>query len=181
MKGRGWRGKRYRWMSIPKVAKAMKNQRAKETKLMSWWVSPVSIMNTTKGYWGNKQSCGHAAVVCIQIWVYWFRSGLTGVLLLPFYQQQHCRQRCLSADVNHGEDYGPVALSGPHKQHPEAQTPKLPSINERHSARSSVTRELAYLGDTKKPPLSAPRQDRATKMGTRDAKPCRARLANVCR
>lgn len=36
LKGLGWRGKRYRWMSIPKVAKAMKNQRAKEAKLMSW-------------------------------------------------------------------------------------------------------------------------------------------------
>lgn len=43
-------------------------------------------------------------------------------MLLPlFYQQQHCRQRRLSADVDHGKYGGPVALSGPHKQHPAAQ------------------------------------------------------------
>lgn len=59
--------------------------------------------------------------------------------------------------------------------------PNSPSVNEHHSARSSLAGQLTYLGDTKKPPLSAPRQDRATKKGTREANPCRARLANVCR
>lgn len=38
-----------------------------------------------------------------------------------------------------------------------------------------------YLGDPKKPPFSAPRQDNATRMGIVDARPWRARLANVCR
>ena len=38
-----------------------------------------------------------------------------------------------------------------------------------------------YLGDPKKPPLSAPRQDRDTRMGITEAKPWSARLANVCR
>lgn len=41
------------------------------------------------------------------------------------YQEQHCRQRCLSADVNHGKDWRPVALPGSHKQHPATQTERL--------------------------------------------------------
>ena len=37
-----------------------------------------------------------------------------------------------------------------------------------------------YLGTAKKPPFSAPRQDRATRIGIKDATPWRARFANVC-
>lgn len=40
---------------------------------------------------------------------------------------------------------------------------------------------VLYLGAPKKPPLSVPRQDRATRNGMRGATPWRARLANVCR
>lgn len=38
-----------------------------------------------------------------------------------------------------------------------------------------------YLGDPKKPPLSVPKQDRATRTGITKANPGIARLANVCR
>lgn len=37
-----------------------------------------------------------------------------------------------------------------------------------------------YLGDPKKPPLSAPRQDKATSIGITEARPRRALSANVC-
>lgn len=44
-----------------------------------------------------------------------------------------------------------------------------------------TTVSSGYLGDPKKPPFSAPRQDKATRMGIAEATPWRARLANVCR
>lgn len=50
LKGLGWSGKRYLWMSIPRVARAMKNQREKEAKLMSSKISLLSNISTTSGY-----------------------------------------------------------------------------------------------------------------------------------